>query len=198
MPEGKRISAKAVAKEDVLRHLLEHGGKSTAGEIAKDVGEEDLAKEAIAELESEGFVRKKGDVVELTGKGADKAQRIYSYHRLAEALLEKALGKKTSVHEAAHALEHLDIDLTKLVNGLEARKVSLLNELEPGSYARMLAMLAPKPSILARLYGVGVLPGRRIRIVSKTRDLVIVETGLGARLAVIDSDIARRIIVAKE
>ena len=198
MPENEHFSAEAMAKEDVLRYLLENKGRSTIKEAIKDIGEKDLVEKAVAELESEGLVKRENDIIELTNKGAEKAQRIYEHHRLAETLLERVLGKKISVHEAAHAIEHLDIDVRNLVKGLEAGRVSLLSELGPGSYARVLAIMVPRPSMLARLYGVGVLPGRRIRVVSKTKDLVIVEAGLGAHLAAIDSDIARRIIVIKE
>lgn len=82
----------------------------------------------------------------------------------AERLLEKLLSREHA-HPAAHYIEHAPQVSRELIEYLGSRgRTARLTELSRGVDARILAVLEPRPELVARLYGVGLLPGRRVRI----------------------------------
>ncbi|MEB2836903.1 MAG: FeoA domain-containing protein [Desulfurococcales archaeon] len=186
-----------IAREDVLRLLRERGGSASMGEVAEELGDEGLAGEVVGELAGEGLVERSGDRVSLTPRGEAEAEEVHRRHVEAERLLvEAGLVGEAEAHRAAHALEHLPVDLERILAEARGRRVETLYSLEPGASGRVVAILAAEPRILSRLYGVGILPGRPVRLVSKTGSLVVVETGAEARLAALDAGVAKRILVA--
>jgi len=73
-----------------------------------------------------------------------------------------------------------------------------LAELEEGREARLLGVLDPRSPLVARLYGVGLLPGCKLRVVAKSRDIVLLAVGPSARVVSIDYDVARHVLIVVE
>ena len=188
------VEPQRLAREDVLRHLAEKGGTSSMDEIARDLGDQELAAAAVESLSRQGLVERRGRLVRLTDAGAREAEAVLRRHRAAEEAFKKLLGAGEA-HVAAHSLEHLGVDVARLLR--PGGHVARLSELERGSIARILAVLTPNPTMLARLYGVGIVPGRRVRVLSRAGGLVIVDAG-GGRLAALDVDAARNVLVVAE
>jgi hypothetical protein len=59
----------------------------------------------------------------------------------------------------------------------------------------VVAVLDPRPFIVSRLFGVGLLPGRIVRLVSRSAGLYIVNVSNGLRTVAIDYEVARNILV---
>jgi len=95
----------------------------------------------------------------------------------------------------AHALEHLELSPEFLEKVLGPGRLRRLTDLKPGEEARVAVVLEHRPRLLARLYGVGVAPGRRIRLLGRGPGFLVVETGVEARPAVLDVDVASRVLV---
>ena len=187
------MDAERLAKEDVLRHLAERGGESTLDEIVKDIGDEALAASMVEELAREGLVERSDSRVWLTRAGERASEQLLRRHRESEEALRRLLGGHA--HLAAHSLEHLGLDTSKLLSSI--RELRRLTELGKGAVARIVAVLEPNPRLLARLYGVGVVPGRRVRVLTNAGGLVVVESS-GGRLAALDSKAAEKVLVAPE
>jgi Mn-dependent DtxR family transcriptional regulator len=191
--EARRKDPLDIAKEDVMRFLREVDGSATLSSIIEEIGEEDLAKRAVGELRSEGMIHVSGNKVTLSEKGRDLAERLYRIHSSLEEILSDVVDNP---HEAAHSIEHVVTDAERIA--ILRGKVTSLASLKRGEEARILAILEKRPSVLSRLYGVGVLPGRKVKVLVLSRDFVVVQLGLGGRLATIDRGVAERIVVVRE
>ncbi len=197
MVEGnnrKYSDALNIAKEDVLRFLRESGGKANEKDVITEIGETDVARKAINELHKEGLIDFYDDSLKLTEKGFVDADKLYHIHIGDEELFKK-LG--LDAHKAAHFIEHLRLS-PKMLKRLISGKIYRLNEAGRGQKIRIIAMTDARPSIFSRLYGVGLLPGRKIRILSKGYGLLLVEVGFKGRIVAIDEELASRIYVANE
>jgi len=191
--EGK-YGVKGLAEEDVLRSLYESKGEVSFKDLGKELGEESLAKETVKSLLGKGYVRVSGEQVFLTDKGAEKAREIYSLHKRIEDLFSR-LGVEDP-HSLAHSLEHLALEPDVLSKIIKNAKISKLSELGEDEMGYVLAVDQPKPLLLARLYGTGVLPGRRITVIAKNLDVILVSVGLGSRVVALDRSLSDRILVA--
>ena len=179
------------AKEDVLRFLRESGGSAATEDIVNDVGDEELVKEGIKGLKDEGLVTEEGGKLFLTEEGYSRAEEVYRIHKAAEELLK---GVVDDPHLAAHSIEHLRLNLDFLT-AVRERGVKPLTSLRVGEWGRVVAILNPKPSIISRVFGVGAVVGRLVRVIAKSYGLVIIEAGYEKRTAAIDAEIAKSILV---
>jgi Mn-dependent DtxR family transcriptional regulator len=195
---GEESFKRRLAREDVLRYLREMGGEASLEDVLEEVGDRTEAGRAIRDLKEEGLIEETEEGLRLTRRGEEKAREILERHMIAEKILEEAgLLHGGEAHKAAHSLEHLSLDVARIIREARGKRVEPLYNLERGETGRVLAVLEASPSILARLYGVGILPGKTVKILTKSRGLVIVETGAEARLAAIDSRIARKVLVVR-
>jgi len=82
------------------------------------------------------------------------------------------------VHKAVHYIEHAPQVRRDLVEYLVIRgRAAKLTELSRGVEARILTILEPKPVFVARLYGVDLLPGRRIQVLAKGPHVFLIGVG---------------------
>ena len=185
-----------IAKEDILRLLKELGGKATVQRTLDEVGESELAKKAVCHLLKDGLIRNVAGILQLTDKGNIEADKIYNLHATIERMLA-SLSELTpeELHKAAHSIEHLTLNrdfLTRLIKP----PIRRLIDLEEGKTARVIAVLNPKPSIVSRLFGIGLLPGRTVRLVFRSAGLYIVSVSSGIRIVAIDQEVAQQILVS--
>jgi Mn-dependent DtxR family transcriptional regulator len=182
-----------IAKEDVMRFLREVDGSASRDSILDEIGEKEVAEKAIRDLASEGMISLKDNEVSLTEKGREVAEKLYRTHVMLENVLKDLVDRP---HEAAHSIEHVVTD----VEGLAALKgrVTMLSSLKRGEEARILTIIEKRPSTLSRLYGVGVLPGRKVRVLTITKNFVILLVGFGGRVVTLDREVADKIVVVKE
>ncbi|BEP16861.1 hypothetical protein PYJP_02130 [Pyrofollis japonicus] len=179
-----------IAREDVLRLAMEKGGSASVEDIAKEVGDRELADKAIESLTREGLIEKKDGIVSLTSSGRRFAENIFRKHSLVEAMAKD--------HRIAHFLEHIDVEPGTIREFVSRGKFRRLTELSISSTGRVIAVTDPRPSLVARVYGVGLLPGRRVRVVARSRGLVVLEVGSEARVVALDEDIAGKVLVVVE
>lgn len=184
-----------VAREDVLRLLRERGGRAGVDEVYREVGE--LAEAAVRRLEREGLVRRRGGTVELTVEGSRAAEEVYRRHVEVEERLKRVL-RGVNAHDIAHFAEHLDVDPGMLEKLASCGRIVTLDRLGKGGTGRILGVLGSKPQLVARLYGVGLLPGRRVRVLARGGNVVVVEVGGEGRVAALDADVASRVLVVAE
>ncbi|MCE4613991.1 MAG: FeoA domain-containing protein [Desulfurococcales archaeon] len=187
-------TVESITKDDILRFLMEEGKKTNKNKIIKEVGEKDVAEKALRDLEDNGFVKAADDKLELTEKGVEAASMVYTRHRAIENILKQL---NTKSHVAAHYMEHLDMEPSELEKIL-GEKLVTLSSLVEGNTGRIIAVLDPRPSIVARLYGVGLLPGRWFKILSKNRGVIIIMVGSEARVVSVDDIIASKVLVVPE
>jgi len=176
------------AKEDILRFLRECGGSAAVDEVIKDIEDEELVKEGIKELEREGLINKEGRKLVLTKDGQSRAEEVYRVHKKAEELFKDVVANP---HLAAHSIEHLNLDL-EFLSSLRRGGIKRLTEMCVG---RVVAILNPRPSIISRVFGVGAVIGRVIRVIAKSYGLIVIEAGYEKRTAAIDVEVAKSILV---
>lgn len=182
-----------IAKEDVLRFLREINGAVSRDSLYKEIGEKDLVEKAINELLREGLLNVKDDKVTLSEEGRKDAEKLYRTHSSLEEVLKEFIDDP---HKAAHSIEHIvmDVEGLRMLRG----KALLLGKLKRNEEAIILTVLEERPTLLSRLYGVGIIPGRKIRVIMSTRDFNLILIGPGNRVISIDREIAKKIVVIKE
>ncbi len=186
-------SEERIAREDALRYLMEAGGEADLSEVVVELGDRELAERIVEELAAEGLVERRGSRLRLTGRGVGEAERLLERHRLLEKLLSRYFSEP---HRLAHSLEHVELDSRLLERLLEAGYRCRLSDLKPGDSGRVLALLEPSPRLEARLYGVGLMPGRRFRVLARLPGVVVVE--VGGRMAALDESVAGKVLVVRE
>lgn len=168
-----------ILMEDILRLAKEKGSPPTVEDVMKDSGvTREEVMEAVKELERKGLARMEGKGIVLTENGEKAAEVIYTYHKTVERLLG---------HRTAHSLEHMGDRIGYLRGAEQARPLSGFREGEEGVVA---FMDVENPKVIARLMGVGLIPGARFRVLRKG-DVYVVE--VGGRLAVVDGRVAEKI-----
>jgi DtxR family Mn-dependent transcriptional regulator len=204
---------------ETVHALAEEGTPVIGARIAERLGRSaPSVSEMLDRLEEDGYVRRRGRVVELTDQGSALAEKVVRRHRLAERLLVDVIGLEWhKVHQEAGRWEHVISD------EVEARLVVLLGDPStcphgnpipgaPSSPApeRPLAEARPGERVLLQriseqveldmgcleyLDELGFVPGTSATV----RDLgpdgtVTVE--LGPDTVALDPDLARRLFVA--
>lgn len=184
--------AERFAADDVLRFLGEKGASSIES-VVEEVGDRDLALTALESLERRGLVRRRGDRVELTREGRERARAILEPHVVAERIASRLGGVEP--HVVAHCLEHFPESI-RLLERLRPRRPVRLVELPRGAWGYVIGIVYPRPRILARLLGAGVVPGRRVGVFASTPAAVLVIVGSSGRLVALDRRIAEAVLVA--
>ena len=179
-----------IAREDILRLLGEKGGEAREEDVAREVGDAELASRVIANLVKEGLLEKSGSRLVLTEKGRGEAENLLHLHREAERLLAR-LGEP---HEAAHAVEHFG-EALRVLRRLPLSRAVSLTELPVGGSGYVVAVRHPLPRVIARLVGAGVVPGRRVRVAARLPTVVLVEVGASGRLVALDRRLAESVLV---
>ncbi|NJE48223.1 FeoA domain-containing protein [Thermococcus sp. 9N3] len=168
-----------ILMEDILRLAKEKGSPPTVEDIVVDSGvTKEEVREAVKELEKKGLAKAEGDRIILTREGERAAEVIYNYHRT----VEKLFG-----HSTAHSLEHMGDRISYLE---KAGRAKPLTEFKEGTEGVMVFMDIENPKVIARLMGVGLIPGTRFRVV-RSGNVYVLETG--GRVVVIDRNVAEKI-----
>ena len=91
---------------EIIWHLNENHEADIDGFLEHD--EDNFGKEAVRELEMDGYIVITNKKITMTGKGEDRARQVVRRHRLAERLLSDVLGMKPEEFEkGACEFEHL-------------------------------------------------------------------------------------------
>jgi Mn-dependent DtxR family transcriptional regulator/Fe2+ transport system protein FeoA len=192
-----RKDQNAIAREDILRFLLEKK-EASKKDIIQEVGDEELTEKNIQKMINDNLIRVTDNTISLTPKGEREAKLIYEKYKIIENVLKKY---PISVRrQIAHFIEHIDLgpeDLLDLDRFLEGA-IKPLVELDVGEEARILTIINPKPHIVARLYGVGLLSGTKIEVLSRTSEAVILVIKPAGRVVSLDKQIAEKILVVKK
>ena len=109
---------------EAVHALREEGTAPIQARIAERLGRSaPSVSEMLDRLSEDGYIRRRGRVVELTDKGSDLAKKVVRKHRLAERLLVDVIGLEWyKVHKEAGRWEHVISD------DVEARLVALLGD----------------------------------------------------------------------
>ena len=171
---------KEILMEDILRLAKEKGSPPDFKDVIKDskVTREEV-EEAVRELERKNLARREGDKIVLTEEGEEAAEVIYTYHRT----VEKIFG-----HKVAHSFEHMGDRISYIEKAVSAVPLTAFEEGEEGILA---SMEVENPKAIARLMGVGLLPGKRFRVIKAGKDLIVLD--VSGKLVMIDSWISERV-----
>jgi DtxR family Mn-dependent transcriptional regulator len=109
---------------EAVHALREEGTAPIQARIAERLGRSaPSVSEMLDRLSDDGYIRRRGRVVELTDKGSDLAEKVVRKHRLAERLLVDVIGLEWyKVHQEAGRWEHVISD------DVEERLVTLLGD----------------------------------------------------------------------
>ncbi|BCS91709.1 Transcriptional regulator MntR [Metallosphaera sp. J1] len=166
---------------------------------------------ALDRLESLGFIDRKSRRIRLTEDGKRLAVRLIRSHRLSERLLTDVIGLDwIRAHELAHRLEHIwpeDV-LDKIdevvghpktcphghpIPGREEQVEGIqLSEAKPGEYT-VLMIVKEKEWILRMADSLGLLPGRKVRVVQNSRGEVKIQND--DRESVVPRSLTEQVIV---
>jgi len=161
--------------------------------------------------------------VRLTDSGTREALKILRRHRIIETYLCERLGYAwDDVHDEAERLEHAVSDqlIERMAEALgfpshdphgapiptesgdiEAIDFTTLSDANPGAALRIRAVGDDHPEHLRAVEALGLLPGARVRVESKTDDSVLVslERGDGAdETHSVRADVARHVFVVPD
>jgi Fe2+ transport system protein FeoA len=136
-------------------------------------------EEAVKELERKNLARRDGERIVLTEEGEKAAEVIYTYHRT----VEKIFG-----HKVAHSFEHMGDRVSYIEKAGSAVPLTAFGDGEEGV---LVSMEVENPKAIARLMGVGLLPGTRFRVIKAGRDLFVLE--VSGKLVMVDGWIAERL-----
>ncbi len=191
-----------VAKEDVLRYVVESGRPSEwvgEGELSEEVGIEgaDL-DEILGELESEGKILRRGNRIRLTEPGLAEGASLYERHRTIEEFFRREF-REGRAHDLAHVLEHVvpgDL-LGKMRERVRLAEGAVgLGEVRVGSSVKIVAISAQDSRILSRLLGMGLAPGAVVSVTEDLGDGIVVE--VSGRKVALGRELADMILVIPE
>ena len=175
---------KDILMEDILRLAKEKGSSPTFKDVMEDSGvTREEVGEAVKELERKKLVKREGENIVLTKEGEKTADVIYNYHKT----VEKLFGHKT-----AHSFEHM-ADKVKYLE-LAKKSIPLVNFKE-GEEGVLINMKVKNPKIIARLIGIGLVPGTKFKII-KVRDNIVV-LDISGRLVMIDKKLIKSLFGVK-
>ncbi len=202
--------------EDIIRDLW-----IAINENKKEVSINDVDAYILKELEKQGFIEIQGNKLRLTNKGEELGRKIIRLHRLTERLLFDILGMEEEIYEkTACNLEHviteeLEEAICTLLGHpkicphgkpippgkccinhekLVKRVVYPLNELFPGDEGKLSYIYSRNPGLINRLMSLGLIPGRRIKVLKKFPSYIV---QVGNTQIALDEEIAKNIYVIK-
>ncbi len=171
---------KKILMEDILRLAREKGSPPSFRDVMEDSkvtkGE---VEEAMRELERKNLARREGNKIVLTEEGKKAAEIIYNYHRTVERLFG---------HRVAHSFEHMG-DRVSYIE--KAGNAIPLVSFRPKEEGILVSMEVENPKAIARLMGVGLIPGARFRVVKGGKDLFVLD--VGGRLVMVDVRVAEKL-----
>jgi Mn-dependent DtxR family transcriptional regulator len=178
----KEVNWMEILMEDILR-LAKEKESPTILEIIQDskVQREDVEK-AIKELEKKGLITFKNNRVILTEEGDKAASIIYNYHRT----VEKLFG-----HTVAHSFEHFGEDKIKLLEN-EMGKTKPLKDFSENEEGKIISLKIENPKIIARLMGLGIIPGVLFKVIKVRRDAIILS--IEHRIVILDTELTDKIL----
>jgi Fe2+ transport system protein FeoA/predicted transcriptional regulator len=178
----KEVNWMEILMEDILR-LAKEKESPTISEIIQDskVQREDVEK-AIKELEKKGLVTFKNNRIILTEEGDKSASIIYNYH----ITVEKLFG-----HTVAHSFEHLDKDKIKLLKN-EIGKTKPLRDFSENEEGKIISFKIENPKVIARLMGLGIIPGASFKVIKVRRDAIILN--IERRIVILDTELTDKIL----
>ena len=170
--------------EDILRLAKEKGSSPTFKEVMDDSGvTREEVGEAVKELERKNLVKREGDNIVLTEEGEKTAEIIYNYHKTVEELFG---------HKTAHSFEHM----ADKVKYLQMAKNSVpLMSFADGEEGVLISMELKNPKIIARLIGIGLVPGTRFKIVKVRDDVLVLD--VSGRLVIVDKKLTNNLFGVK-
>ena len=119
----------------------------------------------------------------LTEEGEKTAEVIYKYHKT----VEKLFGHKT-----AHSFEHMGDKVRYLER---AEKSKPLTTFRKGEEGVLISMEFKNPKIIARLIGIGLVPGTHFRVVKVRDDVFVLD--ISGRLVIIDKKLTKNLFGVK-
>ncbi len=203
--EPRKFYLKREEEEDILRLLLEHTGGSTP--LPKVAIQRELALPVpefgalLSELKAQGLLRETDTGLLLTPTGIKIARDLLDRHETAERFFMEILGEPLpSAHAAAEQLEHAISQqaLKELKEALRRTQGAvLLSDLSVGDAGTLIAIKDPGEKTFARMMGIGLYPGSRLKVIGKMPNgsMIVKINGVKVAVAV---EIARAVFVRKE
>ncbi|WP_297069866.1 FeoA domain-containing protein [Thermococcus sp.] len=171
---------KEILMEDILRLAREKGLPPSFKDVVEDskVTREEV-EEAVKELEKKKLARREGDRIILTEEGEKAAEVIHNYHKTVERLFG---------HRVAHSFEHMGERVSYIE---KAGSATPLTTFEGGEEGILVSMEVENPKAIARLMGVGLIPGAKFRIIKTGKDMLVLD--VGGRIVMVDGRIATKL-----
>lgn len=192
-------------EEDILRLLLEHASGEESLQEAflqkKLVLPQKELSALLSELKARGLLRETGTGLSLTPTGIRIARDLLDRHETAERFFMEVLGEPlSSAHAAAEQLEHAISQqaLKELKEALRRTQGAvLLSDLSPGDEGTLIAIKDPGEKTFARMMGIGLYPGTKLRVAGKMPNGSMIVEINGVKVAVA-AEIARAVFVRRE
>jgi Mn-dependent DtxR family transcriptional regulator len=170
-----------IVKEDILRDLVERKGRLHVNSIKAKINVSSfLISKALKELEKEGLVKTRKDLISLTVDGKEKSKNILRKHLILENYFKKTFDEVTA-HRRAHILEHYVSEEvirnikkmhTLKENAIPSTNFSLKKE---GLIADI--NITKNHNLFERIVSMGIFPGNRIEILAIIPDIFVVKIG---------------------
>ncbi len=164
-----------IIKEDILRVLAEKGKRIPLSLLkAKIKVFPPFLTKALEELKRERMIKTEGSFIELTKEGQKRAEIILRRHLLLEDYFKKTLNEKVA-HRRAHILEHYVSEevirnLKKLFT-FKKKGISLIDFKKKEGFITDINL---NIKLFERLVSMGICPGRKIRIINRVPDGLII------------------------
>ena len=180
----EQMKWKNILMEDILRLAKEKGSSPTFNDVMEDsrVTKEEVG-EAVVELERKNLAKREGEKIVLTEEGEKIAEIIYNYHKT----VEKLFG-----HRTAHSFEHMADRVRYLENVKNSKPLITFGEGEEGV---IVSMEFENPKIIARLIGIGLVPGAHFKVIKVREDIFVLN--ISGRLVIVDGKLTKNLLGVK-
>ena len=179
-------------KEDILRILVEKNGKATPENLREEVSSDESLEQPLKELERDGFIKTKKDMIGVTKTGREKGKNI-----LEKRLLLETYFKKTKEKENISQIVHI-IDLIEHYISMEvANNIRMLFSMKD----KGVPLIKLKNGVITdidlgidlfeRIVSMGIFPGERVNVASVLPNAVIIE--IKNKKFALDKEIAEKI-----
>jgi Mn-dependent DtxR family transcriptional regulator len=170
-----------IVKEDVLRILGEERGNSVSLTSLKSEIKVSSAflKQSIEELEKEGLIQSKKELIVLTKRGQENASDIVEKHVSIENYF-KEVRSEDEAHKAAHVLEHYVsqevIDNIKKLSTFRKEGIPL-TEFDLNDEGIITNIAFFDFTLFERIISMGIFPGEKVRVTNVIPGSVVVRIG---------------------
>ncbi len=202
--EPREFYLKREEEEDILRLLLERTGGGAAlpgGSIQQELA---LSRSEFAALifglKQRGLLRETSAGLSLTPTGIKIARDLLDRHETAERFFMEVLGEPLpTAHAAAEQLEHAISHqaLKELKEALRRTQGAVpLSTLASDDAGTLVALKDPGEKTFARMMGIGLYPGTKLKVVGKMPNGAMIVEINGVKIA-IAAEIAAAVFVRK-